>query len=164
MTNDRRHYEDAASIPASPKVIFDFVNDHSKLSVHMNKSSWIMGGGRMETELDEGKGQKVGSHIHMHGKILGINLSLDEIVTRYEPPSLKVWETVGDPKLLVIGPYQMGLQIEPREEASNLKVFIDYDLPMSAKTRWLGYLFGSMYAKWCVQQMLATAKEHFKVK
>lgn len=118
----------------------------------------------METKVDAQKGQKVGAHIKMSGRVLGINLFLDEVITKYEPPTLKVWETVGDPKLLVIGPYQMGFEVEPQSETSRIKVFINYCLPMSAKTRWLGYLFGSMYAKWCVQQMLVTVKEHFKVK
>lgn len=161
MANDKRHYEDAASIPASPKVVFDFVNDHSKLSVHMNKSSWMMGGGSMETRVDAGKGQKVGSHIKMSGRVFGISLFLDEVITKYEPPNLKVWETVGDPKLLVIGQYKMGFMIRPQGKKSSLRVFINYDLPTQPSTRWLGYLFGRMYAKWCVQQMLQTAKERF---
>jgi hypothetical protein len=36
-----------------------------------------------------------------------------------------------------------------------------YELPKSNKTRWLGYLFGDMYAKWCVRQMLNDTQKHF---
>ena len=45
----------------------------------------------------------------MNGRILGLKLSLDEVVTERDPPARKVWETVGVPRLLVIGPYRMGL-------------------------------------------------------
>jgi len=32
-------------------------------------------------------------------------------------------------------------------------IAIDYALPANTATRWLGMLFGPMYARWCVQQM-----------
>ena len=69
------------------------------------------GRGHMATEIDSGLGQKVGSHIRMAGRVFGIAVSLDEVITEYEPPKLKVWETVGKPKLLVVDHYQMKAQI-----------------------------------------------------
>ena len=154
------YLEQSAIINASAKEVFAFADGHSRLSSHMNKSSWMMGGGKMETKIDQGKGQKVGSHIQMTGKVLGINLSLDEVITRRVPPKSKAWETVGSPKLLVIGSYQLGFEIKPQDGKSIVKVFIDFKYPESNK--WLGYLFGEMYAKWCVKQMLTTIKQHFK--
>ena len=59
----------------------------------------MMGGGRMITEVDSGLGQKVGSHIRMAGKVFGIAVSLDDVIIDYAPPGLKVWETVGQPKV-----------------------------------------------------------------
>ena len=150
-----RHYEETTPIPASPKEVFNYVDDHSRFSSHMNQSSWMLGGGKMETFVDAGNGQKVGSHIRMAGRALGISLSLDEVVTRHEPPKIKTWETVGIPELLVIGSYRMGVEIKPHQARSRLKVFIDYDLPPTHV--WLGKLFAGFYAAWCVRQMLATA-------
>src|SRR3989304_8937752 len=118
----------------------------------MSRSSWMMGGGRMETSVDDRHGQEVGSHIRMNGKFFGIMLSLDEIITRREPPRVKIWETVGTPKLLVIDHYRMKVEIEPQENRSLLHVSIDYNLP--TKNVWIGKLFGGYYAKWCVQQMI----------
>ena len=115
----------------------------------------------METQVDEGNGQKVGSHIRMSGKVLGINLFLEEVVTEYNPPHRKAWETVGNVTLLVIGNYQMGVEIVPENEESKLKIFIDYDFPTGV-SKLLGVLFGDMYAKWCVRQMLNGVVEHFK--
>ena len=66
----------------------------------------------------------------------------------------KVWETVGAPRLLVIGAYSMGLKITSEARGSRLRVFIDYQLPEGWVTYWLGWLFGRFYARWCVGQML----------
>jgi hypothetical protein len=156
-----RHYEDAEDLKAAPSELFAFVDDHQRFSSHMNESSWMMAGAKMTTTLDEAKGQAVGSHIVMSGRILGLLLELDEVVTVHKPPNEKVWRTVGRPKLLVIGPYQMGVRIQPSAKGARLTVFIDYALPNGLVTYWLGRLFGGMYARWCVEQMLAGAVGHF---
>lgn len=122
----------------------------------------MIGGGRMTTSIDEGNGQKVGSHIQMSGRVVGVTLFLDEVVTRREPPRLKVWKTVGNLKLLVIGHYEMGFELEPQGKQSWLRVYIDYDLP--TKSAWLGRLLGGTYARWCVQQMIRDTYDHFTAK
>jgi hypothetical protein len=128
----------------------------------MSQSSWMMGGGHMSVELDDLKGQAVGSHIRLSGNVFGLRLYLDEVVTLRERPTRKVWETVGTPQLLVIGKYEMGIQIVPEGAGSRLRVFIDYDLPRHWATKWLGVVFGGFYAKWCVNQMLTGTAQHFQ--
>lgn len=155
----KRHYEDGVLISASAAETFAFIDDHTRLSSHMNKSSWMMGGGKMETSADAGRGQEVGSHILMNGKVFGITIFLDEVVTHREPPRVKIWETVGTPKLLVIDHYRMKAEIKQRENASLLRVSIDYNLP--TKNVWLGKLFGRYYAKWCAQQMIKDTHNYF---
>ncbi len=154
-----RHHEDSAWIDGRAEDVFAYIDDHTRFSAHMGQSSWMMGGGRMATSVDDGHGQKVGSHIRMSGKVFGVTLFLDEVVTRHEPPRLKTWETVGDLRLLVIGHYRMSVEVEAREAHSLLRVSIDYDLPPT--NVWLGRLFGETYAKWCVQQMIKGARDHF---
>ena len=155
-----RHFEGSAFIDASPENVFAFVDDHSRFSSHMNESSWMMGGGRMSVELDGAKGQAIGSHIRLSGRVFGVALYLDEVVTRRDPPTIKVWETVGALRLLVIGAYSMGVQITPERGGSRLRVFIDYRLPDGPVTYWMGWLFGRLYAKWCVNQMLTGVAKH----
>ena len=161
LSSTTRHDEESRLIPASAKQVFDYLDDHSRLSSHMSQSSWMMGGGRMHIQVDAGRGQFVGSHIRLSGKVLGINLFLDEVVTQHEPPYRKAWQTVGALRLLVIGHYRMGLEVKPQNGGSNLRAFIDYELPTTLSTRWLGYLFGGIYARWCIRQMIQGAREHF---
>lgn len=160
--NEKRHYEETALIPVSADQLFAYIDDHRRFSSHMSESSWMMGGGRMDVSVDEGKGQKVGSHIRLSGTAFGIQMFLDEIVTRHEPPHIKAWETVGDLKLLVVGHYGMGIEIQPSGTAAQLRVYIDYLLPST--NAWLGRLFGGMYAKWCVRKMIGGAQNEFKEK
>jgi len=151
------HEEDSALIPAPAERVFAYLDDPTRLASHMNRPSWRMGGATMRTVLDDGGGQAIGSHIRMGGRILGLELALDEVVTERTPPLRKAWETVGSPRLLVIGSYRMAIEIEARGTASLLRVFIDYDLPQTGIGRWLGRLFGHYYARWCTKAMVADA-------
>jgi hypothetical protein len=40
-------------------------------------------------------------------------------------------------------------------------VWVDYDLPESRWTRWLGVLLSGWYARWCVTRMLGDAQRAF---
>lgn len=157
-----KHYEENTAVKASPESVFSYADHHANFSSHMNTSSWMLGGGKMNTQMDSGKFKEVGSHIEMSGSVFGVNLYLDEVITEHEPPKRKAWETVGDINLLVIDHYKLGFEIEPENTNSRFRVYIDYNLPQSARTRILGYSLGGMYAKWCVSQMINGVKEHFK--
>lgn len=53
----------------------------------------------MEIFTDQGGGRAVGSRVRMSGQIMGIPLSLEEVVVERDPPSRKAWETL-DARLL----------------------------------------------------------------
>jgi hypothetical protein len=162
MSKNIRHYEEIISIQANADTVFAYADNFHNFSSHMNKSSWMMGGGKMETKIDEGKGQRIGSHIKMGGTIFGIKLYLDEIITLYKPPYYKAWKTVGNLNLLIIGHYNLGFKITPKEDSSVLSVHINYELPNSFSGYLLGLLFGNIYAKWCVHQMSSGVKKNFE--
>lgn len=152
-----RHEEHSAPINASVERVFDQLDDQTRLTEHMSKRSWKMGWGKMETVLDAQQGCSVGSHIVLRGRVFGIRLYLDEVVTLRKPPLTKTWETIGEPRLLVIGPYRMGFDLTPDDTTAQLRVAIDYDLPTKGISRLLGRLFGRSYAQWCTQQMVRDA-------
>ncbi len=155
------HHEDSAEVSATADQVFALIDDHKQLSAHMSRPSWRLGGARMETVIDEGQGHRVGSHIRMTARVLGLQLSLDEVITERAVPTRKVWETVGAPRLLVIGSYRMGFEVTPREDGSMLRVFIDYVLPDTWPARWLGRMFAGYYARWCTKSMVSDAVRQF---
>ncbi|MBI3715752.1 MAG: SRPBCC family protein [Betaproteobacteria bacterium] len=142
--------------------MFALLDDHHRLASHMEKPSLMMAGASMRVEMDEQQGQAVGSVIRIIGKVLGLKLMVEELVTERVPPSHKTWETRGEPHLLVIGAYRMGFRISPHAQRSCLAVFIDYRLPPSGLPRLLGRLLGRTYAQWCTRRMAADAEAAFK--
>jgi hypothetical protein len=62
----------------------------------------------------------------LRGRVLGLSLCLDEVVTDRNPPRRKVWRTVGEPRLLVIGAYEMGFELYSTTDGVLLRVGIDY--------------------------------------
>ena len=155
------HCETQVEIDAPPAEVFDFLDDHLRLSAHMTKPSWQMAGSSMNIAMDEKQGRALGSKITLSGRILGLSLKVEEVVTRYDPPRSKTWETVGSPRLLIIGPYVLGFVLTPRQGGSLLCVAIDYSLPPKAAARLLGRLFGRSYARWCTNRMAHDATLHF---
>ena len=157
------HGEEAiAEARAPPHQVFDHLDDQARLATHMEKPSMMMMGGRMNYEFDDAKGRAVGAVIKMGGAFLGVRLFVEEVITERDPPRRKVWETRGQPRILVIGAYRMGFEISPTGENSTVRVFIEYDYPPTLLGRILGKLFAPKYARWCVKRMAEDAERRFR--
>lgn len=156
----RHRLAETVKVAAVPTEVFIYLDDHERLGTHMMQSSAMMAGSAMAFSFDEGQGRALGSRIEIRGKVLGVSLTVSEIVTERHLPERKAWETQGPPRLLVIGPYRMGFEISPEGANSLLTVFIDYDLP---DWPWclLGLVAGRFYARWCVQSMARDAARAF---
>ena len=120
-------------------------------------------GSRMSISVDADDGRVVGSKIRMQGRMMGIPLSLEEVITGRQVPARKVWQTIGMPNLVIMAHYRMGVELTPSGNASPVRVFIDYSLPTAALGSWLGRLLGGVYARWCVKQMAGDAARNFHV-
>lgn len=155
-------YESSGFVRSPMEQVFAHLDDHTRLSSHMSERSWRTGGGRMETDIDEGRGQAVGSRIRLSGRVFGVELSVEEMVVERDPPRRKVWQTTGAPVLLVIGHYRMGFELAAYGSGSLLGVFIEYAPPERGLARWLGRLLGRYYAGWCTQKMVDDAVKHFE--
>ena len=163
------HAESHGQVQAPAGRVFEHLDDHTRLSAHMTRGSWRMGWSRMKLSLDEQAGRAEGSRMRLQGCVLGLKLSLEEVVTEHAPPTRKVWMTVGTPRLLVIGPYRMGFVLVPASGGANeggsdgvtLTVFIDYALPERGFRRLLGRIFGRWYGRWCTERMVVDAQEAF---
>ena len=163
MGNGRypRHHHSEVDVTANTNSLFAILDDHTRLASHMEKPSLMMAGATMHVETDALHGQAIGSVIRVTGRVLGMDLAVEEVVTEREPPFRKTWETRGEPRLLVIGSYRMGFTIAPIGTNSRLTVFIEYQLPPHGFSRWLGHLFGRSYAAWCTRRMADDAVAAF---
>ena len=148
-------------IAAEPELVFDYLDNHANLSSHMSRRSWMMFGTRMDLFMDGGGVKTLGSRFGFSGKVFGLPLRVEQRVVERRPPFMKAWETVGNPRLWVIGPYRMGFEICPAAHGVRLTVFLDYDLPTAGMPWLLGQLFGRAYGRWCVARMVSDAAAHF---
>ena len=155
------HHESSGLAHAPVEQVFAFLDDPMALASHMGESSMMMLGSRMSIDVDAGGGRVIGSKVRMQGRMMGLRLALDEVITKRQVPAMKVWETIGTPKLLVIAHYRMGFELTRDGASSLVRVFIDYSLPSNAPGSWLGRLLGGVYARWCTKQMAADAARHF---
>ena len=159
MAGDRYplHHRSEVDVGTDAHSLFALLDDHRRLAGHMEKPSLMMAGATMRVETDALKGQAVGSVIRVTGRVLGVNLAVEEVVTERVPPLRKTWETRGEPRLLVIGSYRMGFTISPEGDHSRFVVFIDYQLPPRGFPYGLGLIFGRAYAAWCTRRMASDA-------
>lgn len=155
-----RHRQATVQVAASPDRLFAHLDDQTRLAAHMARPSMMMGGGRMTYEFDEKRGQAVGSHIRMGGRAFGLELFVDEVVTERAPPRRKVWRTVGRPRLIIIGDYEMGYETRPISDGADLRVWIDYELAPAGLGRRVPAL-ADAYARWCVERMAGDARRTF---
>jgi hypothetical protein len=159
MTGDRYplHHCSEVDVDADAHSLFAHLDDHRRLAGHTEKPSLMLAGATMQVETDALQGQAVGSLIRVTGRVLGVNLMVEEVVTERVPPLRKTWETRGEPRLLVMGSYRMGFTISPPGNRSRLVVFIDYQFPPRGFAQGLALLFGRTYAAWCIRRMATDA-------
>ena len=146
-------FEEAiVAVDAPREQVFAFVDKPARLAGHMVRRTWMMGGGRMQLDTDQHGGQRIGSRITLKGRAFGIPLRLEAEVTQRDPPAIKCWQTVSEPRLLVIGRYRMTVTIDRAPRQSLVSIRIDFALP--------GLRHGSIarglartYARWCVRRM-----------
>jgi hypothetical protein len=70
-----RHAHSQGTVNASPASVFAHLDDHARLSAHMTRSSWMMGGGRMDLTADAGQFRAVGSTLRLAGRAFGTRCS-----------------------------------------------------------------------------------------
>ena len=155
------HDESTALANASADRIFAYLDNPKALAAHMGESSMMMLGSCMSIDVDADGGRVIGSKIRMRGRMMGIPLSLEEVIIERQVPYKKVWKTIGTPNLQVMAHYRMGFELTPKGDSSLVHVFIDYSLPTNAPGSWLGRLLGGIYARWCTKQMADDAARHF---
>lgn len=161
MQEIRHRFDYSAGIAATPQEVFNYLDDPRRIGAHMSEGSLMMLGGTMQYRLDEGRGKEVGSVIRLSGRMMGLAVHVEEVITERVPPARKIWETVGAQRMIIIQDYRLGFEIASTASGTELRGFIDYTLPRGVVGRLLGSLAGPFYARWCVQRMVEGTRHNF---
>lgn len=146
-------------IQAPPQKVFEQMDDFSKTGMHMEESSLMMMRSKLTLEQLSQNSTGVGASYRWHGKMLGLPIDFTEMVMKWEPPKHKVWETVGEAKIIIMSWYRMWFEIKPIEHGTLLKLFISYLPPQNWFFKIVSYLLAWLYCNWCLNNMLNDTKK-----
>ena len=124
---------ETVDIQAPAQEVFAHIDDIRNVGGHMTEeSSMAMMGSKLKVEVLSSNPTGLGATYRYSGKMMGLTLDFSESVTKYVRNREKVWQTIGEPRLLIMSSYEMRLSVEPlRPSSSRLTVSISYELPRS---------------------------------
>ncbi len=142
--------------------VFAQMDDFSKTGMHMSESSMMMMGSKLKLEQLSSNPTGVGAKYRWYGKMMGMIMDFSETVTKWQPPKLKEWETIGDAKMIIMSWYRMWFEITPAENGTIVKISISYLLPKLWYYKILLFFFARWYCNWCLNNMLNDTKKELE--
>ncbi len=138
------------------------MDDFSKTGMHMTESSMMMMGSKLKLERISANATGVDAQYHWTGRIMGMNMNFTETVTKWQPPRLKEWETVGVAEIIIMSWYRMCFEISPSEKGALAKLSISYLPPRQWFYKILSFFFARWYCNWCLNNMLNDSKTNLE--
>jgi predicted ATPase len=86
-----------------------------------------------------------------------INFTVE--VTKWIEGVEKVWETVGESKMLIYSWYRMHLLVYPRDNTTQAELSIAYERPKGWFAKMVSFLFADWYCNWCLKKMMLDSKK-----
>ncbi len=148
------------TIAAPASRVFAYVDDIRNMARHMSgERSMAMMGSRLTLEIVTPEATGVGATYRYFGRMMGLELDFSETVTRYESGQVKVWRTIGEPRLLIVSGYEMSLNVGTiTDTTSRLTITFDYDLPRAGIWRLAAPALARWYGGWCLNSLATGAK------
>src|SRR5690349_7118941 len=139
---------------ASTEEVFKTIDDLGVTGMHMTESSMMMMGSKLSLKFLTAHKTGPGSRYRWKGTMLGMMMDFTVEVTRWVNAAEKVWETIGETKLIIYSWYRMTLFVKGIPEGSDAQLSIAYEKPKGFFNRILCFLFADWYCRWCLRKML----------
>ena len=152
-------YSKEIIIQSRPEKVFNQMDDFSKTGMHMSESSMMMMGSKLNLQQLSSHATGIGAKYRWYGKMMGMTIDFEEAVTKWEPPTLKEWETIGEAKIIIMSWYRMWFEIAPSANNTMATLSISYLPPKQWYLKILSFLFARMYCNWCLNNMLNDTKK-----
>lgn len=148
---------------ARPEQVFKCLDDLGVTGMHMTQSSMMMMGSKLNLEFLTESHAGLGSKYRWTGKMMGMLMDFTVEVTKWITPKEKIWETIGDTKLIIYSWYRMHLLILPAVNGCKAELSISYEKPKGFFNKILSLLFADWYCRWCLKHMLGDAKKSLEL-
>ncbi len=91
------------TVHASPEKVFTYMDNISNTGMHMTKSSMPMMGGKLELKQLSENTTGLNSKFRWTGKMMGFTVDFTVVVSKWIKDKEKVWETIGEAKMIILG-------------------------------------------------------------
>ena len=130
--------------------------------MHMIKNSMPMMGSKLELKQLSENATGLNSKFRWYGKMMGFTMDFTVVVTKWIKDKEKVWETVGEAKMIILKWYQMHLVISPEGQITKAELSIAYTKPENIFFRFIAFFLAPLYANWCLKNMLNDSKKNIE--
>lgn len=143
---------------APADIVFSYLDDLGVTGMHMTESSAMMMGSKLHIEFLTKYHTGIGSKYRWTGTMMWMNMDFTVEVTKWIEGVEKVWETIGESKMIIYSWYRMHLLVYPKDNTSQAELSITYEKPKGWFPKIVSFLFADWYCAWCLKKMLADGK------
>jgi hypothetical protein len=129
------------SLNASPERVFEPLDDLGVTGMHMTQSSAMMMGSKLHLQYLTENHKGIGSKYRWTGKMMGTNMDFTVEVTKWIKGIEKVWETIGEAKMIIYSWYRMQLFLSTVEDKTVAELSITYKKPKTPLLKFISFLF-----------------------
>ena len=141
-------------IHAAPEIVFELLDDLTVTGMHMTQSSAMMMGSKLHLHYLTDNRKGLGSKYRWTGKMMGMQMDFTVGVTKWIKPLEKIWETIGESKMIIYSWYRMNLLLGKQNGGTLVELSITYKKPNGWFAGIVSFLFADWYCRWCLRKML----------
>lgn len=148
---------------ASPKIVFHYLDDLGVTGMHMTQSSAMMMGSKLHLEYITPNHTGLNSKYRWTGTMMGMKMDFTVEVTKWIEGQEKIWETIGEARMIIYSWYRMHLLINEKGDSTIAELSITYEKPKGWFAKIISFLFADWYCRWCLKNMLTDTKRKIEL-
>ena len=149
---------------AETNKVFEIPDDLSVTGMHMTQSSSMMMGSKLYLKYLTENHNGLHSKYKWTGKMMGMKMDFTVEVTKWIKGIEKIWETIGEAKMIIYSWYQMNLLLSTVNNKTLAELSITYKRPKGMFSKFISFLFADWYCKWCLKNMLNDTRKRLENK
>ena len=126
---------------ASPKIVFHYLDDLGVTGIHMTQSSTMMMGSKLHLEYITTNHTGLNSKYRWTGTMMGMKMDFTVEVTKWIEGEEKIWETIGEARMIIYSWYRMHLLINEKGDLTIAELSITYEKPKGWFAKIISFLF-----------------------
>lgn len=148
---------------APAEKVFSYLDDLGVTGMHMTKSSAMMMGSKLHLEYLTSNHSGSGSKYRWTGAMMGMRMDFTVEVTKWVEGVEKVWETIGESRMIIYSWYRMNLLLTKKGNTTVAELSITYEKPKGWFLKILSFLFADWYCNWCLKNMITDTKRSLEI-